>query len=222
LASAELIPLTLALAGFVAGHVIPALPGVRRVLVAALGEKPYLLAYSLVSLGLLAWVIVAYRAAPLLPLWPLEDTLRWIPLTVMPVSCLLAVVGLTTPNPFSLGPGRKGFDPARPGILRLTRHPVLWAFILWAGAHIPPNGDAAGVMLFGVLFALSLFGLFALDAKRRRALGKDWEALSAYAPAPLRQIVREIGWGRISGGLALYVVLLGAHETLFGVAPIIW
>jgi uncharacterized membrane protein len=41
----------LALALFLAAHSIPARPAVRGRLVATLGERPYLLLYSLLSLG---------------------------------------------------------------------------------------------------------------------------------------------------------------------------
>jgi len=34
----------------------------------------------------------------------------------------------------------------------------MWGFILWAEAHIPPNGDAAGLMLFDSFLALALYG----------------------------------------------------------------
>jgi len=173
--------LAASLAVFVAAHVIPSLPGLRRALVALLTEKGYLLAYSALSIALLVWVDLAYNSAPFVEVWPYREWMRWVPLAVMPVACLLAVTGLTTPNPFSVGPGAKGYDPDRPGILRLTRHPALWAFILWAGAHIPPNGDAAGVMLFGFLFVLSISGPWVVEAKRRKVLGGDWEGLARNA-----------------------------------------
>ena len=42
-------------------------------------------------------------------------------------------------------------DPAAPlaPIVTTTRHPVLWGFLIWAVAHLPPNGDVVSIVLFG-------------------------------------------------------------------------
>lgn len=34
-----------------------------------------------------------------------------------------------------------------------TRHPMLWGFVLWAGAHLLVNGDVPSFVLFGGLLA---------------------------------------------------------------------
>ena len=59
-----------------------------------------------------------------------------------------------------------GGDPA-PGILKVTRHPMMWAFGLWALAHIAANGDLRSLLLFGSMAVLALYGTVRLDAKRR-------------------------------------------------------
>lgn len=88
----------------------------------------------------------------------------------MPFACVLLALGIGIPNPFSIaGAGSARFDPARPGVLALTRHPVLWSTVLWSGAHVVPNGDVATATLFGAFAAMGLFGMRALDARRQRA-----------------------------------------------------
>ena len=223
---------------FVLTHHIPAVKPVRAALVAALGEGLYILLYSLVSLGVLIWLFWAFLEAPYVELWPYQEWARWLALVVMVPACILLVAGSTTPNPLSVGWGTAGYDPSRPGIVSVTRHPVMWAFALWAAAHIPVNGEAAAVILFTLMLGLSLTGPKSLDVKRRAKLGEEtWQRLAGptssvpfaamglwragaknawrQAPATLNQI----GWGRLLGGAALYLVFLYGHPVLFGVSP---
>jgi uncharacterized membrane protein len=212
--------LVVAVAVFLASHSLTNRPAFRRWAEARLGgARHFTIAYSLVSLLLLAWMIAAYRDAPMLVVWGQQPWMRWLPPLVMPLACVLAVAGLSSPNPFSIGPGARGFDPARPGILRLTRHPVLWAAGLWAGAHIVPNGDAAALVLFVPLLLLALVGPMMLDRKRRRVLGfEEWSRLAAI-PRDWLAMAREVGWKRILGGLLLYVALLHLHGPVIGASP---
>lgn len=212
--------LVLAVLVFLASHSLTNRPGFRRRAEAALGgSRGFTIAYSILSLLLLAWMIAAYRDAPTLVLWDQAPWMRWGPVLVMPLASVLAVAGLTSPNPFSIGPGGRRYDPARPGILRLTRHPVLWAAGLWAGAHILPNGDAAALILFVPLLLLAFAGPAMLDRKRRRVLGfEEWSRLAAIPPDPAAML-RETGWKRIVGGLVLYAALLHLHLPVIGASP---
>lgn len=213
-------PLILAVTAFLASHSLPAIRPLRRILTRLLGERGYLAAYSLLSIIVIAWIGVAYARAPYLELWPQVGWTRWVPLLVMPFVAILVVAGLTSPNPFSIGSGGKGFDPAHPGILRLTRHPLFAGLMLWAAAHLFPNGDLAAVILFGLLLALAAAGPKLLDAKRRRSLGPArWAELAAHTGRG-RLALGEIGIARILGGLALYGLLLFLHPYVFGVSPL--
>ncbi|MBC8158427.1 MAG: NnrU family protein [Alphaproteobacteria bacterium] len=201
---------------FVASHAVPALRPARRRVVARIGERAYLIVYSCISLGAIWWLAVAYAGAPYIELWPFFVEARWVPVLVMPVSCVLLVAGVSSPNPLSVQLNRQPFDVDHPGIVSVTRHPLIWAFISWAGAHLVPNGDAASAVLFGVLLVLSIGGLFSLDAKARAALGADeWSRLAA------KQAIDWAGVGlwRVVGGLALYAALLFGHEVVIGISP---
>lgn len=215
--------LLLAVGVFLAAHLIPAVKPVRAGLVRVMGEPVYLAAYSIVSLAIIVWMIRAYGAAPHVELWPAMDWARWLAAVVMAPACVLIVAGMAGPNPFSLGWGRRGFDPARPGIVGVTRHPVIWGLGLWAGVHVLVNGDQASVILFGLLGVLSLAGPFSLDAKRRGVLGAEgFEKMRAEAAETgFRAAVLQAGAWRIGGGLALWAALMAGHEWAFGVAPVV-
>jgi uncharacterized membrane protein len=140
---------------------------------------------------------------------------------------LLIVPGLTTPNPTSVRQ-EGALDRPNPvrGMLRITRHPFLWGVAIFSAGHLLVNGDAASIILFGTLFALSVLGTFSIDAKRRRALGAKWDAFAAQTSnIPFAAMVQgrqrlnlgEIGWWRIVLAVAVWALLAWAHPYLFGV-----
>ena len=216
------VPFISALTAFFLSHAIPARAPVRAKLVTVLGHKGYLLAYSLLSLVVLAWLILAAANAPyveVLPPWPV---LRWVPLVVMPLVCWLAVAGLTISNPFSFGGlGTEGFDPDRPGLLRTTRHPLLAALMLWAGAHLLANGSLSYVILFGLFAGFAALGMTLIDRRTARSLEADWPRLarntarfSLRAPLP---------WPPMRvwlASLAVFTVLIALHGAVIGVSPL--
>tara|TARA_R110002167_G_scaffold1878_3_gene9259 strand:- start:796 stop:1470 length:675 start_codon:yes stop_codon:yes gene_type:complete len=214
-----------AVAVFIVSHMIPMRPRFRQPLEQLLGLKGFLLGYSLLSLLIIYWLAQAFANAPYIQLWPWTLAAAWLPVVLMPLSCVLLVAGASSKNPFSLGPGGKGYDPDHPGIVSVTRHPLMWGLILWAGAHIPVNGDAAGVILFGLMLLLSLVGTLTLERARRRKL--DPEQWQRFYPGTVnlpfsgfRRIDwRGIGWWRLLGGVLLYLLLLFAHQPVIGIAP---
>ena len=102
----------------------------------------------------------------------------YVPLTKMLPVCLIIAVTIGRPNPFSFGGARnERFDPSRPGIVRVTRHPLLLALALWAAAHVAPNGDLAHGVLFGTFAAFALLGGCLIDRRRQREMGTGWHRL---------------------------------------------
>lgn len=221
------LELTAALAAFVGAHALPARPAPRRLLVGLLGRPLYLVGYSAASILLLAWAIGAAGRAPYLPIWQPEPWQAGVAVAAMAAACALLALAVGRPNPFSLGgagslgggagsPGSTGgYDPERPGILGLTRHPILLAAALWAGAHLLANGDLAHILLFGTCLLMALGGMAALDRRRRRQLGPAWARLAPRRP----------GWTagdglRLLAGGLLLAFLLWAHPVLIGVDPL--
>lgn len=220
----------LAVGLFLGSHVLLSSPAVRRRLVLAIGERPFIGAYSLIALVLLVWASAAYVAAPVVTVWFPPVGVRHLSLLLMPVACILVVAGVSTANPTAVGVDGGALAAGGPvGITRVTRHPVMWGVGLWGIAHLLANGDAAGMILFGGMTMLALGGALAIDAKKRQSLGSSWtDYVRQTSYLPLAAVVSgrtrlrfvEIGWWRIVLGLALYVVLLFAHPWLFGVDPL--
>lgn len=217
--------LILATLAFVGGHFLLSSAPLRGPLAGALGELGFAAVYSILAIASFAWMLISYGAAPHRELWPSLPILRFIPLAVMPLAVLFVIGGYTQRNPTAVmqpmaAPGR---DPA-PGILTITRHPVMWGVALWALSHIPPNGDAASLVLFGGLAVLALGGTVAMDAKRRArdpASFARLEAVTSNVPfAAMRAGRTRLGriepW-RLILAAAAYFALLAAHPWIAGV-----
>ena len=131
---------------FMAGHIVPGL--LRGAITARIGHTAYIITFSVTSLFLLGWVIYEVRHADFIALWPYEIWQNHVTLTFMLPACILWAAAIIQPCPLSIG-RKKGFDPARPGINRLTRHPLLLGMMLWGLGHIVPNGDLVAFMFFG-------------------------------------------------------------------------
>lgn len=215
-----------ATAAFVATHFVTSTP-LREALIRALGEKAYTGLYSLLAFATLGWMGWAYaRAADEPALW---QGWRALPAYVMPVAFILVACGLFSRNPTLVGADRllKTREPAR-GIIRVTRHPIMWGFMLWALAHLLARGDPKALVFFGGLFAVAGLGTLLIDQRKRRTLGEDWQrfaAVSSHLPFVAiaqgrnRFDAAEIGWRNPAIGIALYALFLWIHPWLFGARP---
>ncbi len=206
-----------AITAFIISHAIPAVPPLRAYLIRAMGFRLYVTLYSMISLAVLVWLGLAYANAPFVEVWEFRAWTRWLTVSLMIPSCYLLVVGLFSANPLSLSliPAER-FDPARPGIVGLMRHPVIGSIGLWALAHMAPNGDLASLLMFSLLLLAGLTGPRSLDAKRRAKLGaQQWAAL-AQGPMNLKGLTL---WP-LAGAIALYAALYLAHEWVIGVPPL--
>lgn len=208
---------------FFLSHAIPVRPPVRPWLQARLGRAGFTAAYSALSLAVLAWLIAAAARAPYVPLWGWAPWQNHVVLTVMLPVCLILALAVARPNPFSFGGARNDrFTPRHPSIVRWTRHPLLVALALWAGAHVVPNGDLAHVILFGTFAAFAGLGGRLIDRRKRREMGAEWEQLrdAARAAPTVSESISLATAMRLAAGIALYVGLIGLHPYLFGVSPL--
>ncbi|HEY1431375.1 MAG TPA: NnrU family protein [Stellaceae bacterium] len=223
--------LSLAIAGiaFCGSHVVLSSTWLRGSLRDQLGERGFLAVYSLTAVVTFAWFLVAYAHAPTLPLWPRQRWTALFPVTIMPLVTVLLIAGYSTPNPTTVGMERfaRADDPA-PGILRVTRHPVMWAIGLWAISHIIANGDLRSLLFFGAFAVLSLGGTVLIDRKKQLALGSNWARLAevtsnvpfaALLAGRTRLRWRDISLLRVIAGLLLYAVLYRGHAIIAG-APV--
>ena len=214
-----------AFAVFLLSHSLLLRPPVKGPLVALLGARGFTLAYSLLSILILAWLIRAAGNAPWIGIWPRATWQTHATLTAMALTCLVLALSLGRPNPFSFGGmHNESFESAHPGVVRWVRHPVLLALALWAGAHLLPNGDLAHVLLFGMFAGFAVMGMGLIDRRKRREMGADrWQALRAQvAAAPL--IAWPQSWAmlglRLVLGVAGYGALIALHPAVIGVSPL--
>ena len=91
------------------------------------------------------------------------------------------------------------------GVTRLTRHPQLIGFSLWAVAHLLVNGDAESVVLFGGLLLWAVAEMVVIS----RAAGP-------YVPPHPVPVKREVM--AVVGALVVFAVVAGIH-ILLGVNP---
>ena len=210
-----------AMAVFLLSHAIPVRPPVRPFLVRTLGLVPYLLLYSVLSIAVLIWLILAARHAPYVQVLPDWSGWRWMPVLIMPLVCWLAVAGLMARNPFSFGGmGRRAFDPEAPGVLGFTRHPLPLALALWSLAHLLAKGDLAHVILFGIFGGFAVLAMRMLDRRKQREMGRaDWERQAArtglFSLSALRPRAIEAGLAIIG-----FFALLHLHLPVIGYSPL--
>lgn len=223
-----LAPLALAALAWVGLHIGLAGTGLRGILAGRLGEKGFRGLFSLLSVAAIWFLVARYRDAPSVPLWFLPDGLRWLLALAMLPAFMLFVAAVAAPNPTSVEQERALAQEVR-GIQRVTRHPMLWSFALWAAVHLLAKGDAAGLLFFGAFLVTALAGMPSIDAKLARRDPERWRPLAAatsilpfaaIAAGRNRFVPGEIGWLPPLLGLAAWAALLAAHPYLFGVPAV--
>ena len=80
----------------------------------------------------------------------------------MGVAFVLLASSFLQPSPASMAPS--SLTPH--GVLRITRHPLVMAFVVFALAHLLPNGWAGDVAFFGGFAAFALVGAAHQDARK--------------------------------------------------------
>ncbi len=132
-------------------HVLTAQRNTRAQLVASMGEGPYKIAYSLVSLAglaLIVWGFAHYRAAEFRPIWTPPIFLKHLNTALMLPAVILVVAAYI-----------------RGRIYTALKHPMLAGVKLWAFGHLLANGDLGGIILFGSFLAWGVYDRISL--KRR-------------------------------------------------------
>jgi uncharacterized membrane protein len=208
-----------ATAAFLLSHFVTSTP-LRAKLVGAMGEWPYRGLYSAVAFITLGWMIWAYGAAPREPLWL---GFKEIPRVLVPLAFVLIACGYWR-NPTMVGADKllKSDDPAR-GIIRITRHPIMWGIMLWAGAHVLARGELRAVVFFGGFLLLAALGTILID--RRKQADPDFRRFKAVtsnipfvaiAQGRNRIVWREIGWKHPAIGIAVFVLVFFLHPWISG------
>lgn len=203
---------------FLLTHAIPVRPPVKPWVVARLGAAGFALAYSVLSILVLIWLIGSAGRAPFVEIWPRAEWQNHVTLAATALACVILALAAFRPNPFSFGGWKNAqFDPARAGIIGWVRHPMLAALGLWSLGHLAPNGDLSHVILFGGFSLFAVLGMVMIDRRRKRLMGPDvWQHLT---PSPsLQGLWEPLRW--LAAALAV-IGLIILHPLVIGI-PAVW
>ena len=217
-----IIALIAANIAFVGTHFAMSHP-LRAPMVKALGDLGFQVAYSVVSIATLVWVYFAFKAAPPADL-PGSGDIGWIIATILTLPAMVLFAGSVANNPAMPAPQADEWARAEPtGAFRVTRHPMMWAFALWALSHIVLFWSLRTTVTALSMGILALVGARLQDRKKEALMGdawQVWESRRSYWPR----------WGALPGvgampwavGLILFIFFSWLHMPLGGIPAGIW
>ncbi len=216
---------------FVGSHLLLSHP-LRDGLASRLGERGFQIVYSIVAFATFIPLVQAWRAMPPEPpLWTVDDPL-WALATLIVLFASILFMGSLIGNPALPSP-KAAFDAqgAPRGVFAITRHPMMWAFALWAFAHALVMPTGAQLLLSATIAFLALVGSAGQDAKKARLMGdawRHWAARTSFVPFG-RQVAGAAPWGDAIprgharfGGILLWLAATWGHGALGYMAAGIW
>lgn len=173
----ELIGLLAAMAAFVGTHFVLSHP-LRAPLVRRIGLNGFLALYSLVALGTFTWVILAFHRTPVgEPLWDGMAVLPWTVSSLLTLVALALFMASLAGNPALPGARVHGLSAQLPrGVFKVTRHPMMMAFALWAVSHMLVAPTGRTFVLTSGIAVLALLGSYLQDRKKKALHGGEWRA----------------------------------------------
>jgi uncharacterized membrane protein len=180
----DIITLIAANIAFVGTHFAMSHP-LRAPMVKALGAGGFQGAYTVVSFATLAWVYFAFTAAPPADL-PGSGDAGWIAATIITLPAMILLAGSLVGNPALPTPMAEAQARAEPkGVMRVTRHPMMWGIGLWAASHIILFWSIRTMVTALAMGILALVGAKLQDAKKEALMGEswaEWERKTSYWP----------------------------------------
>lgn len=145
--------------------------------VALLGESWFRLLYSLIAIVCLALARLAYQYAPQQALfWSGGNATVQIIYAVLTYVAIVLFLGSILGNPALVGANLTMLHERQPeGVLRITRHPMMFSFALWALAEIVLMPSVRKLVFCGGLLVLSLAGAALQDRKKAAMIGPAWQ-----------------------------------------------
>ena len=190
-----------------------------------MGARAYLGLYSLLAFGTLGLMVYGYANVPHVEfLWYPSQSAYMVTKGLLLLSLVTLVMGTLTRNP-TLIMNEAALNYEVSGMLKITRHPIQWAILLFATGHVIANGDQASLVFFGTLAVVSLFGMFSMDARRRREDDPRWKMFmentsmmpfAALASGRQSFAAEDINWTGLVAGLALYAAVYWMHDIISG------
>ncbi len=184
--------LILGLALFTLGHLGTTVFASQRATLAARTDENICRLMALgVLMGSIYLMVQGWRAADTTVLWTTPDWARAVVVALMLPTLMLYFGG---------APGS--------AIKSRIRHPQFTAVKIWALLHLFVNGDTRSLVLFGGILVWVVLMLVLINKRD----GKP------PLPAPSASSVKALAAFPI--GLVVWIILLGAHQWLFGVNPL--
>lgn len=175
-----------------------AAPDLRGRIVARIGEGPWKGLFSVLSLIFFALLIYGFGLARA------DTPVLWYP----PVWTQHIALTLMLPGTICLA---ASFLPA--GRIKVwAKFPLVLSVKIWAFAHLVANGELSSVILFGAFLAWGV--VLRISLKRRAARGEV--ALPVFLSG-------RYDLAAVAAGFGLWAwMILGLHEWLIGVAPLVF
>ncbi|MCB2083519.1 MAG: MFS transporter [Sphingomonadaceae bacterium] len=211
-----LLSLTAASTALVGSHFAMSHP-LRAGMVRMLGQGGFMAVYSLVSLAFMAWMFFAFRAVPpAAPLWGGTGDAVWVVASLLTLVAMVLYAGSMSGNPALPAPGAEKAARAGPkGVFRVTRHPMMWGFALWALGHIVAAPTPRTLVVALAVLILALVGAHMQDRKKAALMGEawaEWESKTSYWPRWGRLL--SVGLFPLIGGTAIWLAATWAHMPL--------
>ena len=143
--------MTLLVAGlvlFLGIHLVPTMPALRARVAGSMGEIPYKILFSVVSLAAFMLIVYGKAGAPFVEVWQPPAWGRHLNMLLNLFAFIMLVAAYVPCN-----------------MRRRLKHPMLVAIKLWALGHLLANGDLASMALFGSFLAWAVYDR--ISVKRR-------------------------------------------------------
>ncbi len=216
---------------FVGSHLALSHP-LRPGLAGRLGERGFMIVYSIVAIATFVMIVQAWRGMPPEPpLWVVDDPL-WALASLLVLVASILFMGSLIGNPAMPAPNAAAAAQAAPrGVFAITRHPMMWGFTLWALAHALVMPTPGQIVLSATVAFLALVGSAGQDAKKARLMGdswRHWAARTSFVPFA-RQVAGTTPWRdavprghALFGGIVLWLAATWAHGALGFMVAGIW
>ncbi|GAC1404745.1 MAG: NnrU family protein [Novosphingobium sp.] len=160
---------------FAGSHFLLSHP-LRKLVARALGERVFLLVYSLVAIGLFGWMVVVFVHTPAGPmLWNGYALLPWTLASLLTLIAIALFIGSLSGNPALPQANMAGVSARKPlGVFKITRHPMMWSFAIWALSHVIVAPSLRVLILSGTMAFLALVGAHGQDLRKSALNPREW------------------------------------------------
>ena len=200
---------------FVGTHFLLSHP-LREPLVRRVGERAFRGIYSLVAIALFASMIWFYGVIGDEPqLWS-PGPAAWIAGELLMWLGSILLVGSFVGNPAL--PGSRGPKGGPKGVFEITRHPMMWAFALWAAVHLMIVAIPKALVLDGAILLLAGVGAALQDRKKAARMGDAWHEWTAQTAFwPFARGLASPGAFALAAGTVLFLLATWLHPLPVGV-----